>query len=54
MTAFWILAPLMVFAALGLVFSRKAVHGALFLAVGSLIGDLMLASVDPRVTENEG
>jgi len=33
MTAFWILAPLMVLAALGLVFSRKAVHGALCLAV---------------------
>jgi peptide/nickel transport system permease protein len=31
-----------------------AASGALFLAVGSLIGDLMLASVDPRVTENEG
>jgi NADH-quinone oxidoreductase subunit J len=33
MTAFWILAPLMVLAALGLVFARKAVHGALCLAV---------------------
>ncbi|HUS23262.1 MAG TPA: NADH-quinone oxidoreductase subunit J, partial [Aeromicrobium sp.] len=33
MTAFWILAPLMVLAAFGLVFSRKAVHGALCLAV---------------------
>ena len=33
MTAFWILAPLMVVAALGLVFARKAVHGALCLAV---------------------
>ncbi len=33
MTAFWILAPLMVLAALGLVFSRKAIHGALCLAV---------------------
>lgn len=33
MTAFWILAPLMVIAALGLVFSRKAVHAALCLAV---------------------
>jgi NADH-quinone oxidoreductase subunit J len=33
MTAFWILAPLMVLAALGLIFSRKAIHGALCLAV---------------------
>ena len=33
MTAFWTLAPLMVLAALGLVFARKAVHGALCLAV---------------------
>jgi len=32
-TAFWILAPLMVLAAVGLVFARKAVHGALCLAV---------------------
>jgi len=24
----------------------------MFLALGSLIGDLMLASADPRVTEN--
>lgn len=30
---FWILAPIAVLAALGLVVSRKAVHGALFLAV---------------------
>ncbi len=33
MTAFWILAPLMVIAALGVVFARKAVHAALMLAV---------------------
>ena len=33
MIAFWILAPVMVIAALGLVFVRKAVHGALLLAV---------------------
>ena len=33
MTAFWILAPLMVLGALGLVFAKKAVHGALCLAV---------------------
>jgi peptide/nickel transport system permease protein len=29
-----------------------AASGAMFLALGSLIGDLMLASADPRVTEN--
>lgn len=33
MTVFWILAPLMVLAAVGLVFARKAVHAALCLAV---------------------
>lgn len=33
MIAFWILAPVMVIAALGMVFSRKAVHCALLLAV---------------------
>ncbi|CAN5430767.1 NADH-quinone oxidoreductase subunit J [soil metagenome] len=33
MIAFWILAPFMVLAALGVVFSRKAVHSALCLAV---------------------
>ena len=33
MTAFWILAPLMVLAALGMLFVRKAVHAALLLAV---------------------
>ena len=33
MTTFWILAPLMVIAALGLLFARKAVHAALLLAV---------------------
>jgi NADH-quinone oxidoreductase subunit J len=33
MIAFWILAPIMVLAALGLLFSRKAVHAALMLAV---------------------
>lgn len=34
---FWIIAPLAVIGALGLVFSRKAVHGALFLAL-TMIG----------------
>lgn len=33
MIAFWILAPVMVAAALGLLFARKAVHAALLLAV---------------------
>jgi len=33
MIAFWILAPVMVISALGLLFSRKAVHAALLLAV---------------------
>ena len=33
MTAFWILAPVMVLAALGILFVRKAVHAAMLLAV---------------------
>src|SRR5690242_13994036 len=33
MVAFWILAPVMVIAALGILFVRKAVHAALLLAV---------------------
>ena len=33
MTAFWLLAPVMVLAALGILFVRKAVHAALLLAV---------------------
>ncbi|MGA8211087.1 MAG: NADH-quinone oxidoreductase subunit J [Nocardioidaceae bacterium] len=33
MVAFWILAPIMVAAALGILFARKAVHSALLLAV---------------------
>ncbi len=33
MTAFWILAPIMVMAALGLLFVRKAVHAAMLLAI---------------------
>ena len=33
MIAFWILAPIMVIAALGILFVRKAVHAALLLAV---------------------
>jgi NADH-quinone oxidoreductase subunit J len=44
MTVFWILAPLMVLAALGLVFARKAVHAALCLAV-VMIGLAVLYAV---------
>ncbi|MDN5743716.1 MAG: NADH-quinone oxidoreductase subunit J [Nocardioidaceae bacterium] len=33
MTAFWVLAPIMVLAALGILFVRKAVHAALLLAL---------------------
>ena len=33
MTTFWLLAPIMVIAALGLIFAKKAVHAALALAV---------------------
>ena len=33
MTTFWILSPIMVLAALGILFVRKAVHAALLLAV---------------------
>ena len=33
MTTFWLLAPIMVIAALGLVFAKKAVHAALCLAI---------------------
>ena len=46
MTAFWILAPLMVVAALGLVFSRKAVHGALCLAVVMISLAVLYAAQD--------
>jgi NADH-quinone oxidoreductase subunit J len=44
MTAFWILAPVMVLAALGLVLARKAVHSALCLAV-VMIGLAVLYAV---------
>jgi NADH-quinone oxidoreductase subunit J len=40
-TAFWILAPVMVLAALGILFVRKAVHAALLLAV-VMVGLAML------------
>jgi len=32
MIVFWVLAPIMVIAALGMVFARKAVHSAMLLA----------------------
>ena len=44
MIAFWILAPVMVLAALGILFVRKAVHAALLLAV-VMIGLAMLYAV---------
>jgi NADH-quinone oxidoreductase subunit J len=44
MTAFWILAPVMVLAALGLVLAKKAVHSALCLAV-VMIGLAVLYAV---------
>jgi NADH-quinone oxidoreductase subunit J len=44
MIAFWILAPLMVAAALGILFARKAVHAALLLAV-VMIGLAVLYAV---------
>jgi NADH-quinone oxidoreductase subunit J len=44
MIAFWVLAPLMVAAALGILFTRKAVHAALLLAV-VMIGLAVLYAV---------
>ncbi|MCL2541942.1 MAG: NADH-quinone oxidoreductase subunit J [Nocardioidaceae bacterium] len=44
MVAFWILAPIMVIAALGILFVRKAVHAALLLAV-VMIGLAVLYAV---------
>ena len=44
MVAFWILAPIMVLAALGILFVRKAVHAALLLAV-VMIGLAILYAV---------
>lgn len=46
MTTFWILAPVMVIAALGLVFARKAVHAALCLAVVMISLAMMYAVQD--------
>ncbi|MBW9213997.1 NADH-quinone oxidoreductase subunit J [Mumia sp. zg.B53] len=46
MTAFWLLAPIMVVAALGVVLSRKAVHSALCLAVVMISLAMMYAMQD--------
>ena len=46
MTAFWILAPVMVLAALGLVLARKAVHSALCLAVVMICLAMLYAAQD--------
>ena len=46
MTAFWILAPVMVIAALGLVLARKAVHAALSLAVVMISLAVLYAAQD--------
>ena len=46
MSAFWILAPVMVVAALGLLFVRKAVHAALLLAVVMLSLAVLYATLE--------
>ncbi|WP_110206969.1 NADH-quinone oxidoreductase subunit J [Nocardioides daejeonensis] len=46
MTAFWILAPIMVLAALGILFVRKAVHAALLLAVVMVSLAVLYAGLD--------
>jgi NADH-quinone oxidoreductase subunit J len=46
MVAFWILAPVMVAAALGLLFARKAVHAALLLAVVMISLAVLYAALD--------
>ncbi|MFN8195635.1 MAG: NADH-quinone oxidoreductase subunit J [Nocardioidaceae bacterium] len=46
MTAFWILAPVMVLAALGILFVRKAVHAALLLAVVMVSLAILYAGLD--------
>jgi len=46
MVAFWILAPIMVLAALGILFVRKAVHAALLLAVVMISLAILYASLD--------
>ena len=46
MIAFWVLAPIMVAAALGMVFARKAVHAALLLAVVMMSLAVLYAAQD--------
>src|SRR6478609_10268228 len=46
MVAFWILAPIMVLAALGILFVRKAVHAAMLLAVVMISLAILYASLD--------
>ena len=46
MTAFWILAPIMVLAALGILFVRKAVHAAMLLAVVMLSLSVLYLALD--------
>ena len=46
MITFWVLAPLMVLAALGLIFARKAVHAALCLAVVMISLAVLYAAQD--------
>ena len=46
MIAFWILAPIMVLAALGILFVRKAVHAALLLAVVMISLAILYAALD--------
>ncbi len=46
MTAFYILSPIMVLAALGILFVRKAVHGALLLAVVMISLAMLYAALD--------
>src|SRR4051795_2450374 len=46
MIAFWVLAPIMVLAALGILFVRKAVHAALLLAVVMISLAMLYAALD--------
>ena len=46
MIAFWILAPIMTIAALGILFVRKAVHAALLLAVVMISLSVLYAALD--------
>src|SRR5437868_10212742 len=46
MVAFWILAPIMVIAALGILFVRKAVHAAMLLAVVMISLAILYAALE--------